>query len=329
MTTEGYATASFSPSAVGVNQVYWFGMTVAFSGSNKFGVWNPQTDTGDELDIQFMNGTTHYVSASVVSGSWDLYTPDSIYPVMNIKFDVQSPGFNTYTINFNNPETWLVAETFTGTGLVGMDYVMKALPAGVLVFDGVCIIGSDVGFGVFDVVGFGVAAGVPVFDGVAVAVGVFVAVGVAAGVPVFDGVAVAVGVPVFDGVAVAVGVFVAVGVAVGVFVAVGVALCVLVTEGVAFDVVGFGVAAGVPVFDGVCIIGSDVGFGVFDVVGFGVAAGVLVFDGVCIIGSDVGFGVFDVVVVVVVVVAAAAVGVGVGVGVGAIVTGKQIGRAHV
>jgi len=129
-TTEGYATASFSPSAVGVNQVYWFGMTVAFSGSNKFGVWNPQTDTGDELDIQFMNGTTHYVSASVVSGSWDLYTPDSIYPVMNIKFDVQSPGFNTYTINFNNPETWLVAETFTGTGLVGMDYVMKALPAG-------------------------------------------------------------------------------------------------------------------------------------------------------------------------------------------------------
>jgi hypothetical protein len=129
-TTEGYATASFSPSAVGVNQVYWFAMTVAFSGSNKFAVWDPQTDLGDELDIQFMNGSTHYVSASAEAGVWDLYTPDSIYPVMNIKFEVQNPGLNTYTINFNQPETWSVVETFTGISVSGVDYIMQALPAG-------------------------------------------------------------------------------------------------------------------------------------------------------------------------------------------------------
>lgn len=129
-TTTGYATASFSPSAMGVDQVYWFAMTVAFSGSNKFAVWDPQTDTGDELDIQFLNGDTHYVSASAEPGMWDLYTPDSIYPLMNIKFEVQNPGFQTYTISYSEPDTWLVDETFTGTSVSGVDYVMEALPAG-------------------------------------------------------------------------------------------------------------------------------------------------------------------------------------------------------
>ena len=127
-TTEGYATASFSPSMVG--QVYWFGMTVAFSGSDKFGVWNPYTDTGDELDIQFLNSGTHYVSESVTTGSWDLYTPDSVYPVLNVRFEVQNPGFQEYNISFSGPDTWVVYETFSGISVSGVDCILKALPAG-------------------------------------------------------------------------------------------------------------------------------------------------------------------------------------------------------
>ena len=50
---------------------------------------------------------------------------------MNIKFDItENPYFQTYTISYDDPDTWLVDETFTGTGLFSIDYVMKALPAG-------------------------------------------------------------------------------------------------------------------------------------------------------------------------------------------------------
>ncbi len=126
-TTEGYATASFSPSMVG--QVYWFGMTVAFSGSGKFGVWNPYTDVADERDIQFLNGGTHRASGSIDPGSWDLYTPDSVYPVLSVRFEVQNPGFQEYNISFSGPDTWLVDETFSGISVSGVDCILKALPA--------------------------------------------------------------------------------------------------------------------------------------------------------------------------------------------------------
>lgn len=129
-TTEGYATASFSPTQ-GNGNVYWFGMTVAFSGSNEqFDFWNPQTQEVTSEGIGFLNGDTRYVSGGLEPGTWDLYTSDSIYPLLNVKFNIPNPGFQTYTISYNEPDTWLIDETFIGTPVSGVDYVMKALPAG-------------------------------------------------------------------------------------------------------------------------------------------------------------------------------------------------------
>jgi len=121
--TDGEARATFEPSAVA--EVYWFGMTVAFSGSNKFGVWNPATDTGDEIDIQFLNGSTHYASASIDVGKWDLYTPDSMYSVLKVGFEP-----NVGTVEYVTDDTWIVSGSYSGVGVSSVDYVLTAMPAG-------------------------------------------------------------------------------------------------------------------------------------------------------------------------------------------------------
>jgi hypothetical protein len=121
--TDGEARAVFEPS--GVAGVYWFGMTVAFSGSVKFGVWDPVTDVSEEIDIQFLNGSTHYVSASSDVGKWDLYTPDSVYPVLRVGFE-PSNG----VVSYEGPDTWIVDESFSGVSVSSVEYVLTGMPAG-------------------------------------------------------------------------------------------------------------------------------------------------------------------------------------------------------